>query len=40
MWSRAQAEEVINTFAQYGIVVLDLDLTSDGDGLTLSGPAT
>ena len=41
MWPRERVEEVINALADHGIVVLGLDLRSDGgDGVTPPGLAT
>ena len=40
MWPRDEIERVINALADQGIVVLGLDLRSDGDGSTPPGLAT
>jgi hypothetical protein len=40
MWPRASVAEVVNAMADHGLVVLGLDLRSDGDGVTPAGLAT
>ena len=40
MWPRGCARDVVNTIADHGLVVLGLDLRSDGDGVTPAGLAT
>jgi hypothetical protein len=40
MWPREEIENVVNTLADQGMVVLGLDLRSDGAGATPSGLST